>query len=87
MDSESAKLLTQFGEAVRRSRQARGLSQEELAEQCGLHRTYVGSVERGERNIGLVNIGRLAMALGLPISELLKGIDADDGKSLRGFTG
>ena len=54
-----------FGRAVRRRREALGISQEELADRAGLHRTYIGDVERGERNIALVNIVRLAKALGV----------------------
>jgi transcriptional regulator with XRE-family HTH domain len=53
-------------------RQVKGLSQEELADRAGLHRTYVGSVERGERNISIDNIERLAKALEIDIIELLK---------------
>ncbi|MGC5342936.1 helix-turn-helix domain-containing protein [Streptomyces sp. DT171] len=56
---------------MRGLREARGLSQEGLAELAGLHRTYVGSVERGERNVSLVNIHRLARALNVASAELL----------------
>ena len=63
---------TKLGQAVRRERQAKGFSQEALAFACDLHRTYVGSVERGERNLSLDNIVRLAAALGLKASELLR---------------
>ncbi|MCI4040015.1 helix-turn-helix transcriptional regulator [Streptomyces sp. TRM75563] len=56
---------------MRELREARGLSQEGLAEIAGLHRTYVGSVERGERNVSLVNIHRLARALNVASAELL----------------
>jgi transcriptional regulator with XRE-family HTH domain len=63
-----------FGQNVRRIRKARGLSQEELAQMSGLHRTYVGSVERGERNISLNNIVLIAQALNVPIAELVAGI-------------
>lgn len=60
-----------FGERVRRARAATGLSQEALAHKAELHRTYVGSVERGERNVSLDNIYRLADALGVPARELV----------------
>jgi transcriptional regulator with XRE-family HTH domain len=68
-------VLRSFGARVRSAREQAGLSQEALAAAAGLHRTYVGGVERGERNIGLVNLVSLARALGLPPAELLKNID------------
>lgn len=61
-----------LGENIRRKRKEMNISQEKLAELCGLHRTYVGAIERGERNVSLKNIQRIAKALNLPISELLK---------------
>jgi transcriptional regulator with XRE-family HTH domain len=60
-----------FASRLRQIRQAKGLSQEDLADIAGLHRTYVGSVERGERNISIDNIEVLAKALGIDIIELL----------------
>ena len=63
-----------FGSNVRRLRAERGLSQEELAARAGLHRTYVSSVERGQRNISLDNIKKLADQLGIAASELLHGV-------------
>lgn len=64
-----------FGERVRALRQAANLSQEELAEACGLHRTYVGAVERGERNISLLNIIVLSRALRIKPSSLLEDVE------------
>ena len=61
-----------FGERVRRLRQERGISQEALADLVGIHRTYVGSVERGERNVSLDNIGALADALGVSPARLVE---------------
>ena len=70
-------LLRAFGEMVRSKREAAGLSQEKLAFRVGLHRTYIGSVERGERNITLANIYRLAKALGCPATKLMPGASDD----------
>ena len=61
-----------FGAQVRALRKPRGLSQEQLAHLAGLDRTYVGSVERGERNVSLDNIWNIALALGVHPSELIK---------------
>lgn len=69
MPSSSPKAL--FAANVRRLRVAAGLSQEALAERADLHRTYVSSVERAERNVSLENIFRLAEALGVDPRELL----------------
>lgn len=60
-----------FGENVRRLRQGRGLSQERLADEARLHRTYISAIERGERNVSLVNIEKIAKALDVPIAALL----------------
>jgi transcriptional regulator with XRE-family HTH domain len=66
------KIQSHFGARVRAIRKQNGLSQEALALACELDRTYIGGVERGERNISLVNIHRIAEALGVPPAELLK---------------
>jgi len=71
-----------FGRAVRRTRVERGISQEELAHLSGMHRTYVGGVERGERNLSLTNILRLAQALSVPPSELLQAIERDGARDV-----
>ena len=59
-----------FGERIRELRTTKGLSQEELAFKSGVHRTYLGGIERGERNPSLRNISAIAKALGVDISEL-----------------
>ncbi len=61
-----------FAENLREARLAKGLSQEALAELATLHRTYVGSVERAERNVSIDNIERLAAAVGVALPELLR---------------
>lgn len=68
------EVLNQFGERLREARHEAGLSQEELAAQSALDRSYVGSVERGERNVSLVNIVKLADALDISPSALLEDI-------------
>ncbi len=68
---DEAQLLNNFGIRVRSARLALGLSQEKMALDCGLDRTYVSSVERGKRNVSLVNIHKLASALGVTASDLL----------------
>lgn len=72
MDEErQAHIKKDFGERVRSIRLQKGLSQEELAWACGLDRSYLGSVERGERNISLINIWKIAEALRIPARELM----------------
>ena len=66
--------LQAFGKHLQGMRKAQGLSQEELAERCGLHRTYIGGIERGERNVALLNILRIAAALNIDPSQLLDGL-------------
>lgn len=64
------EILINFGNKVREGRKALGLSQEGLAERAGVHRTYIGMIERAEKNITLENIGKLAKALKIRISDL-----------------
>jgi transcriptional regulator with XRE-family HTH domain len=68
-----AQIQSDFGRRVRDLRKGKGLSQEALALACDLDRTYVGGVERGERNISLLNIHKIAAALGVPAGELFNG--------------
>ena len=69
---EKPELLIKFSEAVRIARKKKGLSQEALADKAGLHRTYIGMIERAEKNITLNNIGKIAAALNVEVFELLK---------------
>jgi transcriptional regulator with XRE-family HTH domain len=61
-----------FGRCIREYRVKKGLSQEDLAELCGLHRTYISDVERGERNVSLVNIEKICEALGVKIHTIFE---------------
>ena len=70
-ESEETKLQQVFGARLREVRKQRGFSQESLALACGLDRTYIGGVERGERNISLINIYKIASALGISAREIL----------------
>ena len=64
-----------FGKRVRELRVAKGLSQEDLGERCSLDRTYISSLERGHRNVGLKNIAALAQALDVSLSDFFSGIN------------
>jgi transcriptional regulator with XRE-family HTH domain len=63
-----------FGRAVRRRRHKLGVSQEAFADMCQLDRTYIGGIERGERNVALVNIEKIAKALRISLLELFRGV-------------
>jgi transcriptional regulator with XRE-family HTH domain len=67
--------LIKFGERVRQLRQSQKVSQEKLAELAELHRTYIGGIERGERNVALLNILRIAKALNASPCDLLKDFE------------
>ncbi len=64
-------IKSQVGTKLRRLREKKGLSQEDLGFESGLHRNYVGGIERGERNVGIENIAKLARALGIRPRDLL----------------
>lgn len=70
MADDPVDILTRFGKALRKRRVELGISQEQLADKSGLHRTYVGDVERGERNVSLKNVEKLVMALEISIADL-----------------
>ena len=76
MDNTS-KLLSRFGQRIRELRQAKDLSQEDLAELCDLDRTYISSLERGKRNVSLRNIAALAASLEVSLAQLFEGISID----------
>ena len=67
-------IRVRFGRAVRQKRHRLAVSQEAFADLCGLDRTYIGGVERGERNVALVNIEKIARALRLSLSKLFRGV-------------
>lgn len=71
---EQPDILERFGQRIRHLRTEAGLSQEAFASRCGLDRTYLGGIERGERNVSLRSLGALADALMLTVSELTKGL-------------
>ncbi|MCZ0932551.1 MAG: helix-turn-helix transcriptional regulator [Oligoflexia bacterium] len=68
----SKNILKTFGKRVREERIKQNLSQEELAEKASVHRTYIGMIERAEKNITLQNIEKIAKALKIPINNLMK---------------
>ena len=67
-------IMKRFGDRVRELRKKQGFSQESFAAHCGLDRTYVGGIERGERNVALKNIEIIAKSLGLTVAQLVKGL-------------
>lgn len=71
----SEEILNRFGYAVRRIRQDRHISQEQLADMCGLHRTYISDVELGKRNVSLENIEKMALAFGMTVAELFTEVE------------
>lgn len=72
---EKNKYTQIIGNNIRFNRHKKGISQEYLADITGLHRTYIGSVERGERNISILNLVKIAFSLDVKPSQLLEGID------------
>ena len=68
-------IAIRFGQAVRKLRQEQKISQEELAERCNLHRTYISDIELGKRKVSLENIERIASALGRPLPDFFKEME------------
>ena len=73
MNLDEIDFLRNLGDRLRERRLARGLTQGKLAEHCGFHRTFIGSVERGERNLSILNLRRIATALRVATADLLPG--------------
>lgn len=72
MNTRDRTFLRAIGDRVRDRRTALGLTQAELGERCDLHRTFVGSVERGERNVSVLTLRALATGLGVTVAELVR---------------
>lgn len=70
MNLDDRHFLQQVGFRIRELRISRGLTQAELAKSCGLHRTFIGSVERGERNVAVLNLRLIAKSLRVPLPDL-----------------
>ena len=68
-------ILTRYGQAVRKIRLAQEISQEELADRCGLHRTYISDIELGKRNLSLENIERIAISLNKTLPEFFMEVE------------
>ena len=75
MNRDDKQFLQRPGDRVREQRLAMNLTQEALGEKCGLHRTFIGSVERGERNVALLSLRKIAKALRVRPAELLADPD------------
>ncbi len=69
-----SKILFQFGQTIRNLRLSKGISQENFANICGLHRTYISDVELGKRNISLENIEKMSRALGISLPDLFERV-------------
>lgn len=72
------ELLIAYGKSIRLIRQSKQISQEELADACGLHRTYISDVELGKRNVSLENIGKIAYALDVKISDIFIEVEQNE---------
>jgi transcriptional regulator with XRE-family HTH domain len=72
MNLDEKRFLRELGQRVREQRQARALSQADLGRLCSLHRTFIGSIERGERNVSILNLRVVAKTLRISLAELLK---------------
>jgi transcriptional regulator with XRE-family HTH domain len=78
MNLDDRKFLQQVGFRIRELRASRGLTQAQLADSCGLHRTFIGSVERGERNVAILNMRLIAKTLRVPLTDFFHDKRAED---------
>lgn len=69
--------MKSLGRRIRDLRTKQGYSQEAFADRCGVHRTFMGTVERGESNISFSNLAKIAKALSMPISDVVAGVDKE----------
>jgi transcriptional regulator with XRE-family HTH domain len=74
-ETPNNRLLKALGQRIRELRTERGYSQESFADKCGVHRTFMGTVERGESNLSFQNIARVAATLGVPLSTLFQDLE------------
>jgi len=74
-DDLPAQLLRALGQRIRELRTEHGYSQEAFADKCGVHRTFMGTVERGESNLSFQNIAKVATTLGVPLSTLFRDLE------------
>jgi len=72
---KAAPLLRAFGAKLHAARKAKGLTQKQLGDLAGLHRSYLGDIEQGTRNLGFINLAALAKALDTTVSELCQGVE------------
>lgn len=72
-------ILVRFGHAIRKLRNAKGISQEAFASMCDLHRTYISDIELGKRNVSLENIQKMAEALNMKISDVFLEVESNEG--------
>ena len=69
---DDKKFLQRLGDRLRKQREARGLTQQQLGDFCELHRTFIGSVERGERNVAILNLRKIAQVLRITLADLFE---------------
>ena len=83
MNLDEQDFLQAVGLRIRKRREAQNLTQAQLGERCDLDRTFVGSVERGERNVAVLNLRKIAQALRVPLRDLLADQEVDAGEDSR----